>query len=65
MGWRFAGGRAQQGVQEREEGIPSTAEGALHLMAEGSQRFQFGGVQIRSRGARAFFGLLAFTHTPL
>jgi hypothetical protein len=35
------------------------------LLAEGSQRFQFGGVHIPSMGARVFFCPLAFTNTLL
>ena len=61
----FDGWRAQQGVEEREEGVAAAAEGAVHLLAEGSQRFQFGSRHIRSMRARAFSCLFHGTDTPL
>src|SRR5260221_1546783 len=62
---RFEARRTQEGIEEREQGVTSTAEEAIHLLAEGSQRFQFGGVHTRSMRARAFSCLLDFTDTPL
>lgn len=44
MSRRFDCGGTQDRIQEGEERVTPAAEGAIHLIAEGSQRFPFGGV---------------------
>jgi hypothetical protein len=41
MGRRFDRRRGEDGIQELKQRVASAAEGALHVMAEGSELFQF------------------------
>jgi len=38
---RFDRRRGADGVEELKQGIASAAEGAVHVLAEGSERFPF------------------------
>jgi hypothetical protein len=65
VGRRFDRRGGQGGIHEFKQGVASASQSRIHLMAEGSQRFQFGRSHIRSMRARAFSCLFHGTDTPL